>query len=538
MKTNFQKGFIIPLIIGIVAVLIIVGGAYVIYKNENIVIGPGSAENQRKMMDDAIKYASQNQTSTTNSSQSTSTNTQPAPFITSINPSSGPIGTIVELKGNNLGGFEGELDAWIENSNGEKAFLSGIGSVPRADQTIRVKIDSQLCKFDYGMKGEPVGGCTSYLTITPGAYKIYTYPWGNMSNTVQFIITTPASQVINPQPSITVYSPNKDAFPLQATFKVGDTINILWTKSNVNELLSLAVDIQDSNGKFIQSIEKCGTLQKTSEGYRWIIPATFPQGQYKFYVSTCGGGSGSGVVGSTSNVFSIISSSTNTQPSITVVSPNGGENLAIGSQQKISWNISGNLPVGYWTLVTLDAQQGGFISLSTSTANSLIWQVPSQIAYGDQLGDVKLGPHKIYVSVYNSRPCYGFCSDPQSATGTLITKDQSDNYFTITSNTTQPSITILSPNGGAVWKMGQTYTISYTVNGDVGPMTIKLDRYSDDHTLIQSIDIGTSDTNSFTYKVPTSLEDTKGAAGMYKIEIYPATGRELITRSDYFSIIR
>ena len=122
-------------------------------------------------------------------SSPSSTTTEPAPVITSINPSSGPIGTIVELKGNNLAGFEGELSAWIENSNGEKAFLPGSGSVPRADQTIRVKIDSRLCKFDYGMKGEPVGGCTSYLTITPGTYKIYTYPWGNMSNTVQFTVT-------------------------------------------------------------------------------------------------------------------------------------------------------------------------------------------------------------------------------------------------------------------------------------------------------------------------------------------------------------
>jgi hypothetical protein len=76
------------------------------------------------------------------------------------------------------------------------------------------------------------------------------------------------------------------------------------------------------------------------------------------------------------------------------------------------------------------------------------------------------------------------------------------------------------------------------VNGNVGPMTIKLDRYSDDGTLIQSIDIGTSDTNSFIYKVPLTLEDTKGVAGRYKIEIYPATGRELVKRSDYFSIIR
>jgi hypothetical protein len=102
----------------------------------------------------------------------------------------------------------------------------------------------------------------------------------------------------------------------------------------------------------------------------------------------------------------------------------------------------------------------------------------------------------------------------------------------------QPSITILSPKKGEFWKMGQIYTISYSVNGNFGPITIKLNRYSDDSTLIQSIDVGTSETNTFVYKVPTTLEDTKGSAGMFKVEVYPATARELVTRSEYFSIIR
>jgi hypothetical protein len=168
---NTQKGFIIPLIIGIVAVLII-AGAYLVYKNESGQFLTSTTTDSTSVQG-ATLY-------------STSTNSQPAPVITSINPSSGPIGTIVELKGNNLAGFEGELSAWIENSNGEKAFLPGIGSVPRADQTIRVKIDSQLCKENLSYKG---GSCSSYLTITPGTYKIYTYPWSNMSNTVQFKVT-------------------------------------------------------------------------------------------------------------------------------------------------------------------------------------------------------------------------------------------------------------------------------------------------------------------------------------------------------------
>ena len=184
---NTQKGFIVPLIIGIVAVLIIAGGVYFAFEK-----GKSAGVNQVNTSVIPANAGIQSQTSGSNSSTASSTTTQPAPVITSINPSSGPIGTIVELKGNNLAGFEGELNAWIENSKGEKAFLPGIGSVPRADQTIRVKIDSQLCKENLSYKG---GQCSSHMTITPGTYKIYTYPWGNMSNTVQFTVTASNSSV-------------------------------------------------------------------------------------------------------------------------------------------------------------------------------------------------------------------------------------------------------------------------------------------------------------------------------------------------------
>ena len=108
-----------------------------------------------------------------------------APKIDSISPQSGPIGTIVELKGSNLPGFEGDLNAYIKNSSGEVGFLQGIGSVPREDQTIRVKIESKVCKTNNSYVGECQSG---YLTIIPGEYRIYTEPWGKISNEVKFTV--------------------------------------------------------------------------------------------------------------------------------------------------------------------------------------------------------------------------------------------------------------------------------------------------------------------------------------------------------------
>ncbi len=110
----------------------------------------------------------------------------PVPHIDSMTPTSGPIGTTIEIKGRNLAGFEGDLDAYIENEKGETAFLPGIGSVPREDQTIRVKIGEKICTKNTGYSGNP---CSSYLTVTPGIYSIYSAPYGVMSNKVQFTVT-------------------------------------------------------------------------------------------------------------------------------------------------------------------------------------------------------------------------------------------------------------------------------------------------------------------------------------------------------------
>ncbi len=142
----------------------------------------------------------------------------PAPVITSLEPRSGPIGTVITIKGQNLSGFEGDLDAWIENSKEEVGFLPG-GSLPRQDQTIRVKIDQTLCTHNNNYTGECM---KPMLTITPGIYKIYTKPWTKKSNTIEFTVT-PTIPAQNITPTVKVVYPNGGE-----TFKIGSTIKVTW----------------------------------------------------------------------------------------------------------------------------------------------------------------------------------------------------------------------------------------------------------------------------------------------------------------------
>ncbi len=105
--------------------------------------------------------------------------------ITSLSSYSGPIGTSLEIRGCNFAGFEGDKNAVIENSQGVVGILYGEqGSTAKL---IKITLKSPLCSQDNSYTGLP---CSSYLTLTPGTYKIYTAPWGTntKSNLATFTI--------------------------------------------------------------------------------------------------------------------------------------------------------------------------------------------------------------------------------------------------------------------------------------------------------------------------------------------------------------
>ena len=110
--------------------------------------------------------------------------TTPAPIINTITPQSAPIGAIVELRGINFSGFEGDKNAWIENSNGQKGIVYGMYPYSTSE-LIRFKLADKYCTVDTSYSGKP---CPSYINITQGTYNIFVNPWGKTSNKVQLIV--------------------------------------------------------------------------------------------------------------------------------------------------------------------------------------------------------------------------------------------------------------------------------------------------------------------------------------------------------------
>src|SRR6185436_13170689 len=105
------------------------------------------------------------------------------PVITSLSSYTGPVGTQVDINGCNFAGFEGDKNAWIENSTGTKGIMYGMtGST---SNLVKVTLSTPLCQVDTSYSDNP---CPAQLTLSPGVYKIYTNPWGTPSNQAIFTI--------------------------------------------------------------------------------------------------------------------------------------------------------------------------------------------------------------------------------------------------------------------------------------------------------------------------------------------------------------
>ncbi|MDI6820551.1 MAG: peptidoglycan-binding protein, partial [Patescibacteria group bacterium] len=124
----------------------------------------------------------------------------------------------------------------------------------------------------------------------------------------------------------------------------------------------------------------------------------------------------------------------------TITFPNGGESFPQGSTQMVQWTydparVSGSSSIS----ISMVSETGNPVSISPL--------FPTIISY--RKADFAI-PISIPVGRYKI----------------VAGGDASDNYFSIISATsTQPSVTVLSPNGGEQWEVGSIRTISWQNNG-------------------------------------------------------------------------
>jgi flagellar hook assembly protein FlgD len=267
------------------------------------------------------------------------------------------------------------------------------------------------------------------------------------------------SFIISLPPSITVLSPNGGE-----NWQIGTTQLIQWNSVNVTGRVKIEVS---RNGGTTYSVITDST--DNTGTFNWVVtaPAT-TQGRVRI----------SSVVNPQVNDVSDNNFTISDPPSITVVSPNGGENWQIGTTQLIQWNS-----VNVTGRVKIEVSRNGGTTYSVvtdSTDNTGIfnWVVT---APATTQGRVRIS------SVVN----------PQ-------VNDVSDNNFTISS---PPSITVVSPNGGENWQIGTTQLIQWNSVNVTGRVKIEVSRNGG--TTYSVITDSTDNTGTFNWAV-TAPATTQG----------------------------
>jgi hypothetical protein len=211
----------------------------------------------------------------------------------------------------------------------------------------------------------------------------------------------------------------------------GQTVNIQWTWTGN----TTTAKIQLWNNGILSDLNTSAPCNTGSNSWPWTISPSLPYGtQYKIYIAVVG------VASDYSNSTFTIGS----QGAITVVYPNGGEQLYQGQTVNIQWTWTGNT-----TTAKIQLWNNGILSdLNTSApcntgSNSWPWTI--SIPYGTQC--------KICITVVG------------------VASDCSDGYFTIGS---QGAITVVYPNGGEQLNQGQTVNIQWTWTGNTTTAKIQL----------------------------------------------------------------
>ncbi len=130
--------------------------------------------------------------------------------------------------------------------------------------------------------------------------------------------------------------------------------------------------------------------------------------------------------------------------SITVLSPNGGENLKIGQKYFIKWKSSGIIGSSVGIKLFFKGSGLGYIKQNVPNSGVYSWTIDSIIGYGK----IKPGV-KYQIQVKKSG----------------VTGDLSNGFFTISDSSSKPSITILEPNQGTVWEAGKECIIRWKTSG-------------------------------------------------------------------------
>lgn len=292
------------------------------------------------------------------------------------------------------------------------------------------------------------------------------------------------------QSSITVVAPNGGE-----NWITGCPSVINWNVTNYTGTLKIELF---KNNAFYMVI--CPQIPPAATSFSWMVPiSVLPGNNYKVKIS--------GITSVTLFDFSDTTFNIN-RGSITVQSPNGGENWVKGTTHPVLWNdnICENVRIELWK----GGQYNSLIAASVPSNGSFTWVVPT---------DATLIPGNDYrVRIMSAATIAG---------SNIIVQDFSDTTFTISAPQNSAPIVIVTPNGGENLIMGCPAMIQWiSAAATAGPFKIELYKNNLFHSVICAQT--PSGMMNFTWMVPTFL--TPG--NDYKVKVSTLTSPPVFDFSD------
>jgi hypothetical protein len=268
---------------------------------------------------------------------------------------------------------------------------------------------------------------------------------------------------ITPTPILTILTPNGGE-----SWEGGSVQNITWNSVNTSGFVKLEYSVD--NGLSWNDI-----ITSTSDdgSEPWTIPDA-PSIQALARISDT---DGDGPVDSTDAVFTITPT-----PTLTILTPNGGEIWEGGSVQNITWS---------------SVNTSGFVKIEYSTNNGLSWNIIIASAIDDG------SESWIIPDIYSAQALVRI-SDTDG-NGPI---DVSNAVFTITP---PPTVSILTPNGGEIWEGGSVQIITWSSTGILP--NVKLEYSSDGGTTWNLITATTTNDGTEPWTIP----DTPTNQGLVRI---------------------
>ena len=270
-------------------------------------------------------------------------------------------------------------------------------------------------------------------------------------------------------------------------WKTGKKYAIKWVKGNAGGTVKIQLL---KSGKHYKWVSK---KTKNDGKHPWKVPASVATGSaYKIKIVS----TKNNKVFDKSNKNFTITKTSDDADSIVVTTPNASQSWTAGKTYMIKWK-KGNAGASVKIYLTKSGKHYKWISKKTTNDGKHQWQIPTTVAAGSA--------YKIKIVSTKNKRIF----------------DSSNRYFTIK----KMPIKVTSPNGGELWKTGETYTIRWNKGDGGGNVKIELmESGKVDRVIVRST------INDGLYSWNVSVYVSTGST--YKVKITRTTDKNIYDLSD------